>query len=98
MPIFICRYCPSSFTSTRKLETHQKQHRSQKCKICSKAFYQTSQLVEHIYTHVKSPPKTADCQLINLNTMRVEYRERKPKEDNLSTYRLMSPEKGPYGF
>ena len=102
MPIFTCRYCPSSFTSTRKLETYQKQHRSQRCKICNKAFYQTSQLVEHVYTHVVTPPKTAEagiqCELINFNTMRIEYRERQPKEDSLSTYGLTTPEKLPFGF
>ena len=65
-------------------------------------FYQTSQLVEHSYTHVRTSPKTAEagtqCELINLNTMRVEYREREPKEDNLCTYWLMTPEKLPFGF
>ena len=86
----------------QETQKHQKQHRSQTCTFCGKAFYQTSQLVEHIYTHVKTPPKTTeagvDCQLITLHTMRIEYKDRKPEEDNLTTYGLMSPEKLPYGF
>ena len=85
-----------TFTSTRRLKKHQKQHRSQTCKFCGKSFYQTSQLVEHIYTHVKTPLKTTeagvDCQLINLNAMQVERRDRTPKEDSLTTYRIMTPD------
>ena len=38
------------------------------------------------------------CKLINFNTMRIEYRERQPKEDSLSTYGLTTPEKLPFGF
>ena len=89
-----------TFTSTRRLKKHQKQHRSQTCKFCGKSFYQTFQLVEHIYTHVKTPLKTTeasvDCQLINLNTMQVENRDRTPKEDSLTTYGIMTPERFEY--
>ena len=78
------------------LKKHQKPHQSQTCKICGKSFYQTTQLVEHIYTHVKTPPKTTeasvDCQLINLNTTQVEHRDRTLKEDSLTTYRIMTPD------
>ena len=50
-----------------------------------------------MYTHVKTPPKMeeagVDCQLINLNTMQVEHRDRTRKEDSLTTYRIMTPER-----
>ena len=89
-----------TFTSTRRLKKHQKQHRSQTRKFCGKAFYQTPQPVEHIYTHVKTPLKTTeasvDCQLINLNTMQVEHRDRTPMEDSLTTYGIMTPERIEY--
>ena len=50
----------------RRLKKHQKPHQSQMCTFCGKSFYQTSQLLEHIYTRVQTPLKTTeagvDCQ------------------------------------
>ena len=53
----------------------------------------------HIHTRQDSSQDTeasVDCQLINLNTMQVEHRDRTPMEDSLTTYGIMTPERIEY--